>query len=180
MSDISLSTPSSPQKPPRGYVPLDAAAEILWNDDTDRPKDWFMAFLQVVVDSQGITGTGENVDVRLQWWRADGGGPTYVRANQIPSLRPFFLQWCGLPAAADNPQTIPKRVRGRPKGSAIASDSGLVNIAIQQFLAGEANSLTDAARRVAEHARGASFDAKCHRLRRKVIAEWKRRRGKGE
>src|SRR5258708_5863489 len=120
VNDILLRTSSSPQRPPRGYVSLDAAAEILWKDDTDRPIDWYIAFLQLVVDSQGFTGTGANVDVRLQWWRADSGSPTYVRANEVPSLGPFFLKWCGLSAPPDNPKSVPEPSRGRPKGSTIA------------------------------------------------------------
>jgi hypothetical protein len=151
---------------------------MLWKEDTDPPSNWFIAFLQLAVDTQGFKAHGQNAGVSLQWWRANRNSPLYVCSGEVASLRPFFLQWCGLPAASDNPPIVPKRIRGRPKGSAIPTDSGLVNVAIQLFRTGQAQSLTDAARKMSKHAHGASAEANYDRLRRKVMAEWRKQGGR--
>jgi hypothetical protein len=161
----------TPKLPPRGFVSLEAATEMLWQDEADPDPRWGIAFLQFVADTQGFTGTGKNVDIRLQWWSTNASHPTHVRASQVPVLRPFFLRWCGLPLPEDNVKSAPRPGRGRPKGSTIASDPAHVNVAISLFRTGQAKSLTDAARIVSKRAQGASPEANYHRLRKKVVAE---------
>jgi hypothetical protein len=157
---------NSSQRPPRGFVTLADAADLLIGDDTAIPAAWAEAYIRMVADSQGSEELG--AAGKLPWWHARLGGPLYVRARGIAPLYPFFLKWCGILSPSDAPEKPMTRTRGRPKGSAIASDEGLINEAIQLIRDGKANSPTDAARQVSSRAVGASDSANFDRLRRKI------------
>jgi hypothetical protein len=165
-----MSNPLTRNTPPRGFVSLESAAELLWQDESDPDPRWGIAFLKLAAETQGFTGTGKNADIRLDWLSTADGSPTHVRASQVLRLRPFFLKWCGLPLPVDEAKSIPKRGRGRPKGSTMASDDALVDVAIGLFRTGQAKSRTHAAQIVASRAQGASGEANYHRLRKKVVA----------
>jgi hypothetical protein len=164
-----------PKVPPRGFITFEAAAEVLWQDQSEPDARWHIAFLQVVAGSQGRVDINKKGDIRLDWWSPDGKALTHVRADQIPGLRNSFARWCGLDVPEDSPTSASKPRRGRPRGSAIAGDDILVNAAIDLFRTNQAKSLTDAARMVSDRALGAGPDANYHRLRKKVADTYKKR-----
>jgi hypothetical protein len=84
--------------PPRGYLSIDAAAQLLTHGGTLRALSWAEAFLRMVADVQGLA-VGSPAAPRLRWWQATDG-ILRVNMHDVPALREEFARWTGghLPA----------------------------------------------------------------------------------
>jgi hypothetical protein len=78
---------NSESTPPRGYVPIDTAGQILTDGGTVRALTFAATFLRLVVDNQGAPGTAVP---KLKWWPRDRGEPLHVNMRDIPGLRGEF------------------------------------------------------------------------------------------
>jgi hypothetical protein len=79
---------NSESTPPRGYVPIDTAAQILTDGGTIRALTFAATFLRLVVDNQGAPPW--TPVPRLRWWQRDRSEPLYVNMREIPGLRGEF------------------------------------------------------------------------------------------
>jgi hypothetical protein len=92
--------------PPRRFIPIDSACQILTDGGTPRALAAADMFLRAVAGSQGLRdpgtfvrvgvakeGIAEAERVRLRWWQAEPDAPLFLHMADVQTLRDRFDAW---------------------------------------------------------------------------------------
>jgi hypothetical protein len=86
---------NSESTPPRGYVPIEMAANLLTQGGTPLALSWAVEFLRLVASTQGTTRDGVAPVPALGCWQGGRGEPLHLNMHDIPALREEFKWWNG-------------------------------------------------------------------------------------
>jgi hypothetical protein len=90
------------QSPPRRFLPIESACQIVTDGGTPRALAAADMFLRAVAGSQGITdprlvphaAAGRETErVRLRWWQATPHGPLFLHMADVRALQDRFHVW---------------------------------------------------------------------------------------